>query len=207
VSLIDDISPPFIPRRSSNQPPDNRYVASDGRGYPLDLSTADDIELPFEVRRDTLFLNGARVGTILFLLNTKAHAWQTRIPVEQNFFEKRQKDAQDILFCLHALQGSQNIDRAQLRWIYTRHFWRPFLEENPELADYFRGAGLWTDDANLSSGSGGTYSSRSNHSFGSQPGTPSQSARGSRTGSSGRGGNNSQAASRTNSEGSRHSRR
>lgn len=152
------------------------YIATNGKTYQLDLTADEDVDLPFDVNRDTRVIKGARVATMVFLLNSKAHAWQTRVPFERGYREKRQKDAQDIAFCLQALVGSRNIDRSRLNWIYSRYFWVPFREENPQFEILFREAGLWTDQAEFSSGSSMSgRSSRSNWSapgsFTSRPGT------------------------------------
>lgn len=154
----------------------NRYKATNGKIYQLDLTADHDVDLPFDLNRDTQVIKGARVATLAFLLNAKAHAWQTRVPFESQYAIKRQTDAEDIRFCLSLLRGSSNIDRSRLNWVYCRYFWIPFLQDNPQLERAFREAGLWTDQEDFSSESFVSgRSSRSNWSsggsFNSRPGT------------------------------------
>ncbi|KAI6642322.1 hypothetical protein MCOR08_000639 [Pyricularia oryzae] len=67
------------------------FRASDGNIYPLDLSEDHEVDLKFEQARDTASLKnspGYKLANFVFLLNSKAHAWQTRVPFEPKFHEK-----------------------------------------------------------------------------------------------------------------------
>ncbi|KAI6289038.1 hypothetical protein MCOR27_000607 [Pyricularia oryzae] len=155
------------------------FRASDGNIYPLDLSEDHEVDLKFEQARDTASLKnspGYKLANFVFLLNSKAHAWQTRVPFEPKFHEKRRHDAQDIIFCLERLSGRRDIDRAELSWVYTNEFWNQFVEGNPRARQLFTAAGLWTDETVFVTGR--TISARSSlSSFASpwtQPGTPAR---------------------------------
>ena len=89
-----------------------------------------------------MVINGARVATMTFLLNSKAHAWQTRVPFDSGYETKKEKDAQDIAFCLKSLKGCNSIDRSRLNWVYYRYFWAPFLAEHRGMEALFKAAGL-----------------------------------------------------------------
>lgn len=180
----------------------SRYIGSDGNSYQLDLATDYDVDLPFDESRDTTMKGGAKLATLIFLLDSKAHAWQTRVPFDQNYQQKRENDARDIEFCLRSLQGRKDIPRGQLRWIYNRSFWTPFLEEYLNMAALFRGAGLWTDETNFSSGSSRSHlSSRSNWHHSGSASSQQGSSQAGRSGNGRNGGSHSHSrtASRTGS--------
>ncbi|POR37721.1 Uncharacterized protein TPAR_02077 [Tolypocladium paradoxum] len=173
------------------------YISGNGRVYPLDLTADVDVDLPFDLERDTQLVCGTRVATVVFLLNSKAHAWQTRVPFEPDYQEKREKDANDIGFCLGLLQGRRDIGRRRLNWVYSRHFWSPFLAAKPRMEPLFRGAGLWTDETDFSSDS--SVAGRSSRSNWSHPGSFHSQQGGARGGYNSMG--SSRAGSRTGSMG------
>ncbi|TLD11073.1 hypothetical protein PgNI_06581 [Pyricularia grisea] len=177
------------------------FRASDGNAYPLDLSEDHEVDLKFYQAKDTISAKnstGVKLANFVFLLNSKAHAWQTRVPFEPRFQEKCRNDAEDILFCLKQLRGRRGIDRAEIPWIYTNEFWNQFIQNNPQARPLFTAAGLWTDET-VFMASRGTSARSSLSSFASpwtQPGTPARqdsnlsqagwgSAQGSRAGSMG----------------------
>ncbi|OAQ91330.1 hypothetical protein VFPFJ_03070 [Purpureocillium lilacinum] len=139
------------------------FVWRDGTVFQLDLTEDRDVDLPFDINTDTQVIRGTRVATLAFLLNSKAHAWQTRVPFESDYEQKRGKDARDIAFCLRLLKGQTNIDPKRLNWVYNNYFWTPFNTAYPWITPLFRDAGLWTEETAFSSASSANgWSSRSN---------------------------------------------
>lgn len=133
---------------------DYRFIDANNNGYNLDLSV-DNKNFPFD-DSDVEVKSGARLGKIIFLLNTKAFGWFDRLPYEEDYQEKRNNDAADILFCVQRLRGQQNIDRSQLNYVYHRNFWVDFHRQNPNMKNAFKAAGLWTDETNFGSSSTGS---------------------------------------------------
>ncbi|TLD19291.1 hypothetical protein PspLS_09907 [Pyricularia sp. CBS 133598] len=121
----------------------------DGNAYPLDLSEDHGVDLKSKNSRDRISAkspSGVKLKNFVFLLNSKAHAWQTRVPFEEKFEEKRRDDTVDIVFCLKQLRGRRDIDRAELPWIYTNAFWNQFIQENPQARQLLIAARFWTDE-------------------------------------------------------------
>ncbi|UNI23912.1 hypothetical protein JDV02_009703 [Purpureocillium takamizusanense] len=120
------------------------FVWRDGTVFPIHLVTDVDLILPLDVNADTQIIRGTRIATLVFMLNSKAHAWQNR---DSDREAKRERDARDIVFCLKLLRAQQGepVDPKRLNWVYNKNFWNPFLAAFPDTTVMFRDAGLSYD--------------------------------------------------------------
>lgn len=102
-------------------------MASDGRCYGLDITTDRALSQSFRGVADTVQLDDtrARYMNIVFLLNSKAYSYLTRVGPDAT--EKKRIDGRDIIFILGYMRR-ENIwaTSQQCRWVVDYDFWVDF---------------------------------------------------------------------------------
>ena len=118
-------------------------MASDGRCYGLDITTDRALSQSFRGEADTVRMGntGARLVNPVFLLNSKAYSYLTRVGPDA--MQKKQTDGGDIVFLLGYLRRAKiRATAQQCRWVIDYDFWTEFTRAYDGLEAVLLAIGL-----------------------------------------------------------------